>query len=85
MCIVLIQILKRQPNLMKSCTNYNQNYFDLDKSTIRKESALDLAKILDVLIQNPTMKIDIRSHTDYRQTAKYNLALSERRVQSTIA
>jgi outer membrane protein OmpA-like peptidoglycan-associated protein len=59
-------------------------YFDLDKSNICKEAALHLAKILDVLQQNPTLKIDIRSHTDCRQTVKYNLALSERRAQSTI-
>ena len=67
------------------CFGIKMIYFDLDKSNIRKEAALDLAKILDVLQQNPTMKIDIRSHTDCRQTAKYNLALSERRAQSTIA
>jgi hypothetical protein len=32
-------------------------YFDLDKSNIRAEAALDLEKILDVLNQNPTMKL----------------------------
>jgi outer membrane protein OmpA-like peptidoglycan-associated protein len=58
-------------------------YFDLDKS-IRQEAALDLEKILDVLNQNPTMKIDIRSHTDSRQTFKYNELLSDRRAKSTI-
>jgi outer membrane protein OmpA-like peptidoglycan-associated protein len=31
------------------------------------------------------MKIDIRSHTDSRQTFKYNEALSERRAKSTIS
>ncbi|MFY8111969.1 MAG: OmpA family protein, partial [Flavobacterium sp.] len=60
-------------------------YFDLGKSNIRKEAAMDLAKILDALQQNPTMKIDIRSHTDCRQTAEYNLALSERRAKATMA
>nr|WP_315154679.1 OmpA family protein [uncultured Flavobacterium sp.] len=65
------------------CFGIKMIYFDLDKSNIRKEAAFDLAKILDVLLQNPTMKIDIRSHTDCRQTAKYNLALSERRAKST--
>ena len=60
-------------------------YFDLDKSFIRPDAALELAKILDVLEQNPTMEIDIRSHTDCRQTAKYNMALSDRRAKSTMA
>ncbi|MGL3001528.1 OmpA family protein [Flavobacterium sp. RSSB_23] len=67
------------------CFGIKMIYFDLDKSNIRKEAALDLAKILDVLMQNPTMKLDIRSHTDCRQTAKYNLALSDRRAKATIA
>jgi outer membrane protein OmpA-like peptidoglycan-associated protein/tetratricopeptide (TPR) repeat protein len=60
-------------------------YFDLDKSNIRQDAALELSKILDVLEQNPTMELDIRSHTDCRQTAKYNLALSDRRAKSTMA
>ena len=67
------------------CFGIKMIYFDLDKSNIRKEAALDLAKILDDLIQNPTMKLDIRSHTDCRQTAKYNMALSDRRAKATIA
>ncbi|WP_264564040.1 OmpA family protein [Flavobacterium sp. N3904] len=58
-------------------------YFDLDKSNIRPEAALDLAKILDVMKEYPTMKIDIRSHSDSRASFKYNEALSERRAKST--
>lgn len=60
-------------------------YFDLDKSNIRKDAALDLAKIVEVMKQNPTMKVDVRSHTDSRQTTQYNANLSERRAQATIA
>ena len=67
------------------CFGIKMIYFDLDKSNIRQEAALDLEKILDVLNQNPTMKLDIRSHTDSRQTHKYNEALSDRRAKSTIA
>ena len=46
---------------------------------------MELAKVLEVMKQNPTMKIDVRSHTDCRHTAAYNLALSDRRAKSTIA
>lgn len=66
------------------CFNIKMIYFNLDKSNIRKEAAIDLEKILDVLISNPTMKLDIRSHTDSRQTHAYNKALSDRRAKSTI-
>lgn len=65
------------------CFGIKWIYFDLDKSNIRTEAALDLAKILDVMSQYPNMKIDIRSHTDSRASFKYNEGLSERRAKST--
>lgn len=65
------------------CFGIKWIYFDLDKSNIRSEAALDLAKILDVLNEYPTMKLDIRSHTDSRASHKYNEGLSERRAKST--
>ena len=67
------------------CFGIKMIYFDLDKSNIRIEAALDLEKILDVLKQYPNMKLDIRSHTDSRASFKYNEALSDRRAKSTIA
>ncbi|PZX93214.1 flagellar motor protein MotB [Flavobacterium aquariorum] len=65
------------------CFGIKWIYFDLDKSNIRQEAALDLAKILDVMAEYPNMKIDIRSHTDSRASFKYNEGLSERRAKST--
>lgn len=60
-------------------------YFDLDKWNIRPDAALELEKILDVMEQYPNMKIDVRSHTDSRQTHKYNEKLSDRRAKSTMS
>ncbi|MFN7099938.1 MAG: OmpA family protein, partial [Flavobacterium sp.] len=60
-------------------------YFDLDKSFIRKDAAFELEKVLAVMQQYPKMKIDIRSHTDCRQTVAYNQSLSDRRAKSTKA
>ena len=61
----------------------NLIYFDLDKWNIRPDAAIDLAKVLDVLEQYPTMKLDIRSHTDCRASNAYNDKLSDRRAKST--
>jgi len=69
---------------LAKCFGIKTIYFDLDKSIIRKEATFELEKILDVMKQFPSMKLDIRSHTDCRQTAKYNEALSDRRAKSTI-
>ena len=58
-------------------------YFDLDKYNIRQDAAIELAKILEVLLEYPTMKIAINSHTDSRQTQTYNDKLSNNRAKST--
>lgn len=67
------------------CFGIKMIYFDLDKYNIRAEALLDLEKILDVLKQNPTMKLDIISHTDSRQTFKYNKILSSKRAKATMS
>ena len=60
-------------------------YFDLDKAFIREDAQIELAKIAEVMLQYPTINIDVRSHTDSRQTHKYNQKLSDARAKSTIA
>ena len=65
--------------------NLNKIYFDLDKADIRPDAAIELAKILAVMNEYPNMEVDVRTHTDCRQTAKYNAALSDRRAKSIIA
>lgn len=59
-------------------------YFDFDKSNIRYDASVQLAKILEVMKEYPNMKIDVRSHTDSRGSDSYNLALSDRRAKSTV-
>ena len=59
-------------------------YFDFDKSNIRPDAAVDLAKIVEVMKEHPTIKIAIKSHTDSRGSDAYNLALSDRRAKSTL-
>ncbi|MFK7783043.1 OmpA family protein [Psychroserpens sp.] len=58
-------------------------YFDFDKSNIRPDAEVELQKVLAVMKQYPTMVVDIRSHTDCRAPAEYNLRLSDSRAKST--
>jgi outer membrane protein OmpA-like peptidoglycan-associated protein/tetratricopeptide (TPR) repeat protein len=59
-------------------------YFDLDKFNIRLDAMVELSKILDAMEQNPKIKIEIRSHTDSRQSHSYNQKLSEQRANSSM-
>ena len=64
--------------------NLKPIYFDFDKSNIRRDAAIELMKVVEVLKEYPSMKIDVRSHTDSRGNNDYNMSLSDRRVKSTI-
>ncbi len=59
-------------------------YFDFDKSNIRPDAAIELEKIIQIMKEYPELKIDVRSHTDSRGNDEYNMALSQRRNDSTI-
>ncbi|QCE41030.1 OmpA family protein [Psychroserpens sp. NJDZ02] len=59
-------------------------YFDLDKAYIRQDAEVELRKIIDFLNVYSNVNIDVRSHTDSRNTSAYNLDLSNRRAKSTI-
>jgi len=58
-------------------------YFDLDKSNIRPDAALELDKVVTLMNKYPGMVIRLESHTDSRANDQYNIALSNRRAKST--
>lgn len=59
-------------------------YFELRKWNITSQGAEELDKLVKVMMENPEMKIFVKSHTDNRDTDKNNLLLSERRAKSTV-
>ncbi len=72
------------PNDLGCKLNLQPIYFDFDKSNIRPDAEIELAKILAAMREYPELIIHIESHTDSRGSDSYNLALSERRAQSTL-
>ncbi|SDX59183.1 Outer membrane protein OmpA [Lutibacter oricola] len=65
--------------------NINPIYFDLDKSFIREDAAIELEKVARIMKKYPGLKVELGSHTDSRAPDKYNWALSDRRAQSSLA
>jgi outer membrane protein OmpA-like peptidoglycan-associated protein len=59
-------------------------YFDFDRYNIRPDAEIELAKILEAMNKYPQLNINIESHTDSRGNDSYNMALSEKRAQSTL-
>lgn len=59
-------------------------YFGYDSAAIRPESARELDKLVDVLNDNPEIKIEMSSHTDSIGTVERNINLSQRRATATV-
>lgn len=58
-------------------------HFDFDKYDIRPQDAEILKQNAEILKRFPAVKIQIEGHCDERGTEEYNLALGERRANST--
>jgi outer membrane protein OmpA-like peptidoglycan-associated protein len=59
-------------------------FFDVNKYDLKPESMSELDKLLVLLRDNPTLKIQIGGHTDNVGKAEDNLALSNNRAQAVV-
>lgn len=62
----------------------NNIYYDYDKWNIRADAAQSLDSLVDILVKNPTIKIQLSSHTDCRGKDTYNETLSQKRAESVV-
>lgn len=62
----------------------NNIFFDFDKASLRPDSKPELERMITILRDNPSMKIEISGHTDNKGSATYNLKLSESRAKSVV-
>ncbi len=76
---VNIQVLRPTPVVE---LNFEDVYFDFDRSTLRPEALRLLDDAVTRLQANPDKNIIIEGHTCSIGTAEYNLALGERRASS---
>jgi len=59
-------------------------YFAYNKADINPEAAHELDKLVQLLNDNPEIKIEMGSHTDSVASDAYNIELSQRRAESTV-
>ncbi|MFM7216976.1 MAG: OmpA family protein [Bacteroidota bacterium] len=59
-------------------------YYDLDKSDIRPDAKPGLDKLVQIMNENPDIRIELGSHTDSRADDRYNDRLSQRRAESAV-
>jgi len=59
-------------------------YYDFDKWDILPESEIELDKLVKVMKDNPSWKVELGSHTDSRGSDAYNEKLSQKRSESAV-
>jgi len=59
-------------------------FFDFASAELRPESMVSLDKLVETLNDNPTITIELASHTDSRGNSEFNLDLSNKRAQSVV-
>lgn len=57
-------------------------YYDLNSANIKPGAAAELDALAAAMIDNPSMRVQLESHTDVRGNAAYNKALSQERAAS---
>ena len=59
--------------------------YDLGSAELREMAKKDLDKLVSVLETNPDLRIQLRSHTDFRSGDDFNLALSQKRADACVS
>jgi len=65
--------------------NLRPIYFSLDKGDVRPDSSETLTRVIDYMKTFPKLKIKVQAHTDAKGSDGYNLRLSKKRAESTMA
>lgn len=60
-------------------------FFDVNKYDLKAASQIELDRVIDLLQQNPTVKIQIEGHTDNAGSPTDNQKLSENRAKAVVA
>jgi outer membrane protein OmpA-like peptidoglycan-associated protein/tetratricopeptide (TPR) repeat protein len=74
-----------QPLEVNAMVVLNNLFFDVNKFELKPESQVELEKIVQLLKDNPTLKIEIGGHTDNAGKPADNLALSNNRAKAVVS
>lgn len=80
----LKQDLYLEPIVINKAIRIENIYYDFDKSNIRPDAAKELDKLVKIMQDNPTIWIELGSHTDSRGNDQYNQWLSQSRANSAV-
>ncbi len=83
--------LRPNSTIIASCTYHvgqisvvHNIYYNVNRWNIRKDASEQLDRLAYIMKQNPSLQIELSSHTDCRAGSRYNMVLSARRAKSAV-
>ena len=67
---------------IRGITSLQPILFDFDQSAIKRSEYGKIQALKDYLDKNPTQRVLLEGHCDWRGTAEYNMALGDRRANA---
>ncbi len=80
----LLANVELQPIKLNEAIKIDNIYYNYNSADIREDAKKELDKLIQVLRDNPSLDIELGSHTDARGKANYNQELSQKRAQSAV-
>jgi outer membrane protein OmpA-like peptidoglycan-associated protein len=71
---------------LKTNTSFvlNNIFFGFDSANVKKDSELELERVVELLNANPSMTVEISAHTDDKGADAYNNRLSQARAEAVV-
>jgi outer membrane protein OmpA-like peptidoglycan-associated protein len=83
--------LRPGDDIVAGCTYHVGNimvvpnvYYNVNRWNIRPDAAVELDRLATIMQQNPSLQIELTSHTDCRASSRYNMVLSARRAKAAV-
>ncbi|MCX2430674.1 OmpA family protein [Pedobacter sp. GR22-10] len=80
----IVQDLHLEPIELEKEIRLENIYYDFEKWNVRPDAAIELDALVKIMKDNPTIWIEIESHTDSRGHDAFNLRLSQKRAESVV-
>lgn len=76
-----MKLTKLEKNAKLTLKNIN---FESNSIQLSEGSYIELLRVVKLMVENPSLKVEIAAHTDDVGSAQYNTILSDRRAQSVV-
>ncbi|MEO1628675.1 MAG: OmpA family protein, partial [Bacteroidota bacterium] len=80
----LLANVELEPIKVNKSIRLEKIYYDKNKADIRPDAAEELDKVVQMMQDNPSVLVELGSHTDARGDSRFNQRLSQKRAESAV-